>query len=79
MMNNVKVHAERYERVLSMQLTVKSDAMLPNASIPPFLSLLKELERRGAEVDAQPGFAFAESLSQLDLRGYLGLGDDALN
>ena len=42
------------------------------ASIPPFLSL-KQLERRGAEVDAQPGFAFAESLTQLDLRGYLGL------
>lgn len=31
-----------------------------------------ELERRGAEVDAQPGFAFAESLTQLDLEDHKG-------
>eukprot|EP00435_Cladocopium_sp_Y103_P052950 s2244_g16.t2 len=31
-----------------------------------------ELERRGAEVDAQPGFAFAQSLTQLDLADQKG-------
>ena len=63
---------DMYWCVLSMQLTVKRCKKWCKASIPPFLSL-KELERRGAEVDAQPGFAFAESLTQLDLPGYLGL------